>query len=165
MAAQELWQAEPFSTQGWHPRLVELYGYWRALPRGGQKLAPRAAFDAFEVPRMLGSLWLLDIERDPLRLRYRLFGTHIALAIGSDLTGTYLNDVPMSEPGRKTLFARMAVSIDGGFATHARTAPILKHAEYWSEVEVLVMPFASDGRTPDMLLCGSIFYRLDGSVL
>jgi len=164
MADQEPWQTEPFSTQGWHPRLVALLECWRALPRGGKRLAPRAAFDAFQIPRMLGSLWLLDIERDPLRLRYRLFGTHIVLAIGADLTGTYLNDMPMSEAGRRTLFARLAVSTEGGLATHARAAPILKHSENWHEIETLMLPFADDGRTPDILLCGSIFYRLDGSV-
>ncbi len=158
----DLWQTEPFSTQDWNPRLVRLYDYWRVLPRQGRTLPPRAAFDAFDIPAMLGSLWLLDIEREPVRLRYRLFGTHIVLAIGSDVTGAYLDEMPMSEAGRATLFARMAVSIERGLATHARARPILNHGENWAEIETLILPLASDGETPDILLCGSIFYRLDG---
>lgn len=158
----DAWQTEPFSMQDWNPRLVGLYDYWRSLPRAGRKLPPRAAFDAFAFPSMLGSLWLLDIEREPLRLRYRLFGTHIVLAIGSDVTGAYLDEMPMSEAGRATLFARMAVSIDQRLATHARARPILNHSENWAEIETLILPFARDGETPDILLCGSIFYRLDG---
>jgi hypothetical protein len=162
--AKEDWQTSPTSTEGWEPRLAELYAFWLALPRAGKRLPPRNAFDPFEVPRMLGSMWMLDIEREPRRFRYRLFGTHIASAIGQDVTGQYLDRLPMSETHRATLFKRMEVSATGGLATRMRTAPIIRHAENWSEIETLILPFAADGESPDILLIGSIFYRLDGSV-
>ena len=164
MNAKDDWQTSPTSTEGWEPRLAELYGLWLALPRAGKRLPPRAAFDPFEVPKMLGSMWMLDIEREPRRFRYRLFGTHIASAVGEDLTGRHLDQVPMAEAQRADLFRRIEVSATDGLATRARTSPIIRHAEKWSEVESLVLPFAADGETPDILLVGSAFFRLDGSV-
>ena len=41
----------------------------------------------------LGWIALLDVERSPLRFRYRLVGTGITQAVGRDSTGRYLDEL------------------------------------------------------------------------
>jgi len=159
------WSVEPFDTSGWNDRLATLYAHWRALPRGGRRFPARAAFDPFDIPDALGALWLLDIERDPFRLRYRLVGTRIVAAVGEDATGRYLDELPNADPERPLDLSRFRLTADTGAATWARTRPHLLKAATWTEVENLVLPLAADGETPDILLCASVFYKANGDTV
>jgi hypothetical protein len=49
--------------------------------------------------------------------------------------------------------------------THARTAPVLRYGNIWQSVKSLPVPFAADGKTPDILIGVSASYRADGSVV
>ncbi len=51
-----------------------LFEYWLRLKRNGRP-GPRTAFDPTEVPSLLSSLLLGDIEADPFRVFFRLVGT------------------------------------------------------------------------------------------
>jgi hypothetical protein len=154
---------EPFDTELWHPRTRSVYAHWQGLPRPHGRLPVRAAFDAFAVPAALGWIWMHDIEREPFRLRCRLFGTRIAASVGVDITGQYLQDRPLSDPQRPLDATRLRLTAIDGLATWARTPPILHHGDIWSEVESLMVPFADDGEHPDILLGVSVYYRFDGS--
>lgn len=156
---------EPFDLSRWHPRQRAIYAAWRGLARPRGPLPARDAFDPFVVPEALGWIWLHDIEREPLRLRCRLFGTLLAKCVGVDITGEYLDMRPLSDPGRPLERARLEATALAGKPTWARTPPILKHGEVWSEVESLMLPLASDGVTPDMMLGVSTYYRVDGEVV
>jgi len=156
---------EPFDMSGWHRRQRALYAHWRGLPRGGKRLPARAAFDPFEIPETLGWLWLVDVHRAPFRLRCRLFGTLLARAVHEDITGQWMDERPLSDPQRPTNAARLRATALDGRATHARTPPILKHGEIWSSVESLLLPFATDGETPDIVLGVTTYYRADGSAV
>ncbi|MFM7345434.1 MAG: PAS domain-containing protein [Tagaea sp.] len=156
---------EPFDTAGWHARQRAVYANWRALPRRRGPLPARADFDPFAVPEALGWMWLHEIERAPLRLRCRLFGTLLAKCVGVDITGEYLDMRPLSDAARPIDKARIAATALEGKPSWARTPPILKHGEIWSEVESLMLPFAADGTTPDMVLGVSTYYRADGEVV
>jgi hypothetical protein len=154
---------EPFDTARWHARTRCVYEYWRSLERPQVRLPARAAFDAFEVPKALGWIWLNDIEREPFRLRCRLFGTRLAATVGVDITGQYLDQRPLSDPQRKLDYVRLRATAIDGLATWTRCPPILRHGDIWSEVESLMLPLANDGEHPDILLGVSVFYRFDGS--
>src|SRR5271165_4367368 len=80
------------STEGWHPLVQLAYEHWRSLhPATG--LPGRQHLDPFEIPRrLLSGIWLLDVQREPFRLRYRLAGTAIVRAIGREVTGQWLDD-------------------------------------------------------------------------
>ncbi len=47
-----------------------------------------------ELRQWLGYVNLVEVSRDPLDFRYRVFGTHIAQAIGIDLTGQWISENP-----------------------------------------------------------------------
>lgn len=50
--------------------------------------------DPLRLRFLLGSLSLLEIQRQPLRFRYRLVGTDIVQRPGMELTGKWLDDHP-----------------------------------------------------------------------
>jgi hypothetical protein len=67
-----------------------LFEYWARLRRNGRP-ASRAAFDPTEVPSLLSSLLLGDIEADPFRVYFRLVGTRVAAFSRLDYSGFYLD--------------------------------------------------------------------------
>jgi hypothetical protein len=71
-------------------KIRELFAYWQALHRDGRP-GPRTAFDATEVPRLLSSLLLGDIEADPFRVFFRLVGTRVADFSRLDFSGYALD--------------------------------------------------------------------------
>lgn len=69
-----------------HPRLAELFRYWRGLAIDGH-LPRRAEIDATAIPRLLPNLYLLDAGATPDDLRYRLAGNAICSAFGFEPRG------------------------------------------------------------------------------
>jgi hypothetical protein len=67
-----------------------LFEYWLKLKRDGRPGA-RTAFDPTEVPSLLSSLLLGDIEADPFRVYFRLVGTRVAAFSRLDFSGYYLD--------------------------------------------------------------------------
>jgi hypothetical protein len=68
--------------------------------RGGRAMASRADIDPTEIREFLPYIVLVDIERDPLRVYYRLVGTRIAEFYG-EFTGTWMHDRPISDAYRQ----------------------------------------------------------------
>lgn len=159
------YRIEPFATDAWHPRTRAVYDHWRGLPRPRGPLPARGSFDAFAIPGALGWLWLLDVERAPFRLRCRLFGSLLVQGIGADITGEYLDALPLADPRRPLDADRLRASALDGKPTWARTPPYLGLRQIWSEVECLILPLAADGRSPDVLLGVSTYYRHDGAAV
>src|SRR3954467_6828130 len=67
-----------------------LFEYWLRLMRNGRP-GPRPAFDPTEVPSLLSSLLLGDLEADPFRVFFRLVGTRVAAFSRLDFSGYYLD--------------------------------------------------------------------------
>ena len=67
-----------------------LFEYWLQLKRNGRP-GPRTAFDPTEVPSLLSSLLLGDIETNPFRVFFRLAGTRVAAFSRLDFSGYYLD--------------------------------------------------------------------------
>jgi hypothetical protein len=154
---------EPFDQTCWHQRQKAVYAAWCGLPRARGNIPARHDFDPFAVPEALGWIWLHDIRRSPLGFHCRLFGTLLANAVGVDIQGRWLEDTPLADPARPLDWARMRMTALDGRPSWARTRPILRPGDIWSEVESLLLPFASDGRTPDILMGVSTYYRRDGT--
>src|SRR5260221_14317471 len=76
------------SRDAWHPGLQRLYEYWKAI-HPLQGLPGRQEFDPAAVPDLLPNLWMLDVQREPFRLRYRLFGTSIPYPAPGATTGQW----------------------------------------------------------------------------
>ncbi|HEX6957066.1 MAG TPA: PAS domain-containing protein [Ferrovibrio sp.] len=144
-------------------RLLRLLRDWDSW-RQGRPLPPRASFAPETLSYLLGHLFLFDIlapegaEAGP-RFRYRLFGSAIARLRGFDLTGRCIDEHP-----------------DGAFGARAHLAylqAVAARQPLWAKVDAvgeqgmvsrfegLILPLASDGETPDMVLSAQIMAAAD----
>ncbi|MBC8239846.1 MAG: PAS domain-containing protein [Alphaproteobacteria bacterium] len=74
------------------PRLEELHRYW--LKKCGNRLMPvRRDIEPLELKSHMGRLHFIDVEHDPIRLRYRLIGTVTTETLGRDMTGRYFDEI------------------------------------------------------------------------
>jgi hypothetical protein len=135
------------------PRLLRLYDYWCAA-RQGRRFPARRDIDPLEIPYMLGSLMLVDVLRDPLRFRVRLHGTDMVARAGYDLTGKFLDELPISE-FRDYVIERCRQIVEA-------TQPLwVQHDRELDErqfrYQALWLPFSDDDTTVSMLICALIY--------
>jgi hypothetical protein len=155
----------PFDVAGWGERIAALYLHWRRIRPAPDLLPGRQHFDPIDLPRVLPSIWLLDIQREPFRLRYRLVGTNLVTVHGRDFTGQWYDEArPMLNTVAPDLL-RYREMAGTGLATWRRGRPILVRDPHWHTTENVMMPLASDGKNADMMLCASTYYGHDGRAL
>lgn len=138
------------------PMLRAIHAYWESK-RGGRPMSSRDELDPLELGRLLPYVALADVEHDPLRLRWRLLGTHITRALGRDSTGKYFDEI---YPG--TLFEDV-------MAVYRRVLelrrPVRHHGlpsffqKAFASYESIHLPLSHDGETIDMILVGFVFER------
>jgi len=151
-------------VSSWHPRLRELHRYWIEMhPAIG--LPGRQHFDPLHVPHLLPQLWLLEVQRAPFRLRYRVAGTRVVELAGQELTGRWLDEAHPHLRVNNGL-ARFERVVETGVPDWRRGKPkvFLAHMDY-AEIENCLFPLARNGATVDMILVYTVFYRPDGTEL
>src|SRR3546814_9250845 len=74
-------------------RLRRLHAYGRQLLVDGRPPS-RAELDPLDFRYAIGLVTLVDVERDPLRFRFRLVASPVTRHLGYELTGRYLDEVP-----------------------------------------------------------------------
>lgn len=150
-------------TGKWHPLARQLYDYWLAFHPADGVLPGRQHFDPMKIAAALPSIWLIDVEHDPLRLTYRLVGTKIQEIAGQSLTGRLLDDVHPHLRSEPECANSYLVAARDGVAVWASGKPLFQIEPPHDSTEVLVLPLARDGKTVDMLLGVTIFFKVDGS--
>lgn len=117
---------------------VALFRYWLTLGvDSGPPLWGR--FDPIALPRHLSRLWVIEVHGEPLRLRYRLVGTHIVTSYGHDPTGRWLDEVwphLESDYGGRHLDA-----LQSGKPNFRRGRPRMVLNREWGLIENLLLPF------------------------
>jgi hypothetical protein len=146
----------------WHAKVRRLYDTWLAIhpPRG---LPGRQHFDPLAIHDLLPNLWLLDVQRAPFRLRYRLAGTKITERLGREVTGLWLDEAHphlASDPG---YFKRYRTVVFDATPSWRRGRPMFRQDEHVAELENLILPLAADGETVDMLLILTVRYTTAGT--
>jgi len=147
-------------SRDWHARLQSLYEYWKAIhpPRG---LPGRDEFDPTAVPDLLPNLWILDVQREPFRLRYRLVGTSIICTAPGGLTGRWLDDVRPEIKDIPGYFDRHRAVVETKVPSWRRGPARFQIDPAFASLENLFLPMARDGQHVDMILAGTVYYRLD----
>ena len=138
------------------PELAELLTYWNE--NRGQRLMPsRADIDPLDLPAHLGNLCLVDVETDPLRLRYRLIGTTVTETMGRDVTGRNFDEIYDGEILRDSLAAYAWI------VEHRAPLRMFGHALYSSKshylYEILNLPLSEDGEIVQMVF-GEVRFSL-----
>jgi hypothetical protein len=136
-------------------RPLRLLAYWQDKRRDG-RLPARRDIDPAELREHLGNLVLIDVQREPLRMRYRLIGSAITHAMQRDSTGKYYDELYGPE-----LLAQIETSFRWLIANKA---PLRASGEAFYpdrnfyRYEVLNLPLAEDGENVDMVLGELIFH-------
>ncbi len=82
-------------------KIGALGAYWESLAADG--VPERAVLDISKIQSLLPFVMLMELEPDPLVLRYRLTGTRIDEWVGFNVTGRTLNEfVPGDRSGSST---------------------------------------------------------------
>jgi hypothetical protein len=149
-------QAEPGADVVSHPTLVALYRYWDGK-RGGRMMPARRDLDPSEIVKLLPHIYMVDVERDPLRFRYRLIGTAICAFLGRDYTG---RAVDAATYGEGEILSRLlqlftAVVETRGPVAYKGNIWYVSGRE-WRQVEALLMPLSHDGATVDIIFAGYV---------
>jgi hypothetical protein len=147
------------SEQAQTAKARRLFEYWLGLKRNG-KPGPRTAFDPTEVPSLLSSLLLGDIEADPFRVYFRLVGTKVAAFSRLDFSGYYLD--ALDYKGRDSVewldcYKRVHATGIGVVGINRVTWPDAAAVEY----EFAVLPLARDGDPRGSFIAIEVYDALD----
>jgi len=135
------------------PRLRRLYEYW-AAKKGDRRFPSRADIDPLEFGYVLGHILLLDVVHNPLRFRVRVHGTQMVMRVGYDMTGKFMDDLPINDYRRYVRKRCEGLVRDGEplLVRHNRTLD-----DRTRRYEAVWLPFSEDGQSVSMLLCAMIY--------
>lgn len=139
--------------------LQRMYAYWQSKC-GSHPMPARADIDPVDFSWALGNVCLLDVETNPLRLRYRLAGTRLTRLYEMDLTGRSVDDIRQPElrdlvrshlqevvtTAKPTLYC-ISIANNGGPQTYVRLALPLRGPQ--GEVAMILMAIDMVGPRPD----------------
>jgi hypothetical protein len=140
-----------FREQLGDPDLTRFYDLWVSL-RGERPMPSRKDLDPLQIgPEFLPNLMLIDVLREPRRYRYRLIGTHVVTASGEDRTGRIFENVGFFKVHPAVLEEYERV-VDTGQPLHSLESFTNFNSGSTYDVDRLLLPLSSDGRTVDMLI-------------
>lgn len=137
-----------------------LYDYWLGLHPDDRTLPGRRHLDPVDLarhhPQILPNLWLADVERDPLRFRYRLVGGALIDAGAVARVGRYVDETAdPSRPGN--LNVALTRMMRDRQPSYRKGPPNMPHDRQVAQLERLSLPMAADGRTVDLVLSITIY--------
>lgn len=143
------------------PAIARLYTYW-CERKGEHRFPARQDIDPIGMKFALGGITLFDIHWPATaddagskpRFRYRLIGSEIVARDGFDLTGRWLDELPLLQY-RSLLLSRLEMLA-------RRPAPLLvRNKQFydsrWYDYEAIWLPLASDHENVDILMACQIF--------
>jgi hypothetical protein len=127
----------------------ELFAYWASL-RDGVLLPGRRHLDPGGIKRLLPTVSLIDVVREPLDFSMRLAGTALYGVYGREITGKRLSDIYNTA-------AADYWRVELGKVVAERRPAVGVHSLAWrgaSHLSILWLrlPLASDGQDVDMIL-------------
>lgn len=139
-----------------HPDLIRFYDFWLSL-RGDRAMPSGKDLDPLNIPPEFSPyVMLIDVLRAPRRYRYRLIGTQVVAATGEDRTGQTFENVGFIKANPVVLEQYNCVA-ENGRPLHSLESFTNLATGTTYDVDRLLLPLSSDGRTVDMVM---VFFRL-----
>lgn len=127
----------------------EIYSYWAGL-RQGPRLPGRGDIEPAAMKRLLPTVSLIDVRREPLDFRIRLAGTGLYGVYGREITGRELGEV-YNAAAADYWRQELSAVVEGrrpGVGVHSLSWRGAAHLSIlW-----LRLPLACNGRDVDMIL-------------
>lgn len=114
---------------------------------------------------LLPNLILVEVQRDPLRFRYRLAGSRVDLVSGKPLSGKWMDEAFADHPNAAALIDEYIEVVATGRPMWRRGKPNVVPALGCETIEVLRLPLATDGKTIDMILGITLYFDAAGAPL
>lgn len=152
---------QPEPSRDWDPDVQAIFKHWRAIMPPG-KLPGRQHLHPASIARLLPGVWMMDVQAEPFRLRYRLVGTRVVHGIGRDVTGRWVDEAHPDIASKPAYIERYRRVVETRIPSWRRGPPRLNIRFDFRTIENLVLPFASDGEHVDMLLALTVFHRTGG---
>nr|WP_298682447.1 PAS domain-containing protein [uncultured Dongia sp.] len=132
--------ADAFAGEIRHPVLRRFFAYWRKKA-GARAMPTRADLDPVDFPYALGYVMLVEVERAPLRFRFRLYGSALVNYFADgDYTGKYADQLLPADYAPFVVNA-YTTAVEGGVPRHARREMTVDHQML--VYDVLTLPLAS----------------------
>jgi len=132
------------------PRILRLYSYWQNQQRHRGGILPRRGDIApGQIRDPLPNIMIADVEREPLRFRYRLVGTRVVEYDGVEFSGRYLGEIGW--PEEQDLFNSYAEVVNsrkpffGSLAWELNTGAV-------GRCEFARLPLSDDGEAVSQIL-------------
>jgi hypothetical protein len=130
-------------------RLQRLYVYWQEK-RGSRRMPSREDIDPVDLTFCLGYLCLIDVEPgNPLRFRFRVDGSNCVSISGIEMTGRYVDEIPLTEYRKITEIAYRQICV-------TKAPHYYIDDEIWDNrqyrIEGILLPLSNDGETVNMLI-------------
>ncbi len=136
------------------PSLCRLHAEWQKR-RNGRAFPSRGDFDPIDMKYILGKLSLIEVHRHPLRFFFRVHAGKAAEHLSFDLTGKFLDDYPDRKHRDLIRDHFIRVVAEGVPLLVRRDAQATDN--HLLHCEGIVLPLATDGRSVDMLMTGSVW--------
>lgn len=138
------------------PLLRNAFALWDSK-RGNRLMASRADFDPLEMPKLLSSIILVDVENNGAKLKIRLVGTKVVDMYGSDFTGRNMEDIDFGD-------VRSKILAEYRLAVHEKRPVYSDHEfrklnDYHRTIERAIFPLSDDDHTVNKLIAFLDFER------
>jgi hypothetical protein len=132
------------------------HAYWVAR-KGDRVLPSRADFDPLlEIPRLIPSIILFDVLREPLDFVYRLIGSRIRAHLMRDLTGVRMSSLDYQDAG-SVIWGHQAWVVEHAAPRIVRPPYVGPHKDFLF-IEAVILPLGS-GTQVDKLMVFADFIR------
>lgn len=135
---------------------ASLYEYWLDIHPGDDRLPGRQHFDPVElgrrVPQLLQHLWLIDVERAPMRFRLRLVGSAVYMTSPFARAGHCVDEFIDPASRTETLSTAFTRLVNIRQPEFRRGRPHVATGRHARELARLSLPLAADGETVDVIL-------------
>ncbi|WP_341899059.1 PAS domain-containing protein [Ferrovibrio terrae] len=149
-----------------HPLIRQGYEYWLQVHPAENLLPGRQHVDPTAIPKLLSHIWMVDVQAEPLRFRYRLLGTAVRRITpsGEAVVGRWIDEVDTNfiASGRMEAFVQ---PVRNRAPCYRRGKPMFPLGLDHLTVERLFMPLAADGKIVDMLFCISLFLSTEQALM
>lgn len=130
------------------PRAEVALTYWQGLRRG-RTMPARADLDPAAIPKLLTSVLLVDVLRDPLDFRYRLVGSDIDAISHRNFRGVRFSEILHMRRGNR-LWAQYQEVAKTGRPPWSEV-PYVGADPFIRRMLHCLMPLGVDGKTVDMI--------------